>query len=41
MLEISPQSAFEEISSGRAVGVDVRESHEWDAAMAKMFPGIR
>jgi rhodanese-related sulfurtransferase len=31
MLEISPQSAFEEISSGRAVGVDVRESHEWDA----------
>lgn len=35
MLEISPQSAFEEISSGRAVGVDVRESHEWDAGHAE------
>lgn len=35
MLEISPQSAFEEISSGRAIGVDVRESHEWEAGHAK------
>jgi rhodanese-related sulfurtransferase len=35
MLEISPQSAFEEISSGRAVGVDVRESHEWEAGHAE------
>jgi rhodanese-related sulfurtransferase len=35
MLEISPQSAFEEINSGRAVGVDVRESHEWDAGHAE------
>jgi rhodanese-related sulfurtransferase len=35
MLEISPQSAFEEITSGRAVGVDVRESHEWEAGHAE------
>jgi rhodanese-related sulfurtransferase len=35
MQEISVQSAFEEISSGRAVGVDVRESHEWDAGHAE------
>lgn len=31
MQEITPSNAYEEISSGRAVGVDVRESHEWDA----------
>jgi rhodanese-related sulfurtransferase len=35
MQEISPLSAFEEISSGRAVGIDVRESHEWEAGHAE------
>jgi rhodanese-related sulfurtransferase len=35
MQEISPQSAFEEISSGRAVGIDVRESKEWEAGHAE------
>lgn len=34
MQEITPQSAFEEISSGRAIGIDVRESEEWDAGHA-------
>ena len=35
MQEITPQSAFEEISSGRAVGIDVRESQEWEAGRAE------
>ena len=35
MQEITPQSAFEEISSGRAVGIDVRESQEWEAGHAE------
>jgi rhodanese-related sulfurtransferase len=35
MHEITPQSAFEEISSGRAVGIDVRESQEWEAGHAE------
>jgi len=35
MQEISPQDAFEEISSGRALGVDVRESDEWVAGHAE------
>lgn len=35
MQEISPQSAFEEINSGRAVGIDVRESDEWEAGHAE------
>jgi len=35
MQEISVRSAFEEISSGRAIGIDVRESHEWEAGHAE------
>ncbi len=35
MQEIEPQDAFAEIASGRAVGIDVRESHEWDAGHAE------
>ena len=35
MQEITPQSAFEEISTGRAIGIDVRESNEWDAGHAE------
>ena len=35
MQEITPQSAFEEISSGRAVCIDVRESYEWEAGHAE------
>ena len=35
MQEISPQCAFEEISSGRATGIDVREPVEWEAGHAE------
>lgn len=34
MLEITPEKAFEEITSGRAIGIDVRESDEWKAGHA-------
>ena len=34
MVEVSPQEAFELISTGRAYGVDVREQFEWDAGHA-------
>ena len=34
MLEITPEEAFEEITSGRAIGIDVRESDEWNAGHA-------
>ena len=33
--EITPQKAFAEISSGRAIGIDVRESHEWEVGHAE------
>jgi rhodanese-related sulfurtransferase len=35
MQDITPQDAFAEIASGRAVGIDVRESHEWEAGHAE------
>lgn len=35
MQEITPQNAFEEISGGRAIGIDVRESDEWEAGHAE------
>ncbi len=35
MQEITPQEAFAEITSGRAIGIDVRESHEWEAGHAE------
>ena len=35
MQEITPQDAFVEIASGRSVGIDVRESHEWEAGHAE------
>lgn len=35
MQEITPQHAFEEISCGRAVGIDVRESQEWEVGHAE------
>ena len=31
MLEITPEKAYEEILSGRAIGIDVREADEWVA----------
>jgi len=34
MLEITPEKAFLEIASGRATGIDVRESDEWIAGHA-------
>jgi rhodanese-related sulfurtransferase len=33
--DITPQDAFAEISSGRAIGIDVRESLEWEAGHAE------
>jgi rhodanese-related sulfurtransferase len=35
MQDISPQDAFVEISSGRVIGIDVRESDEWEAGHAE------
>ena len=35
MQDITPQDAFAEIASGRAIGIDVRESHEWEAGHAE------
>ena len=35
MQEITPEAAFVEIQSGRAVGVDVRELNEWTAGHAE------
>ncbi len=35
MQDITPQEAFAEIASGRAVGIDVRESDEWEAGHAE------
>ena len=35
MQEITPEVAFAEIQSGRAVGIDVREFNEWTAGHAK------
>ena len=35
MQDITPQDAFAEISSGRAIGIDVRESQEWEAGHAE------
>ncbi len=35
MQEITPQDAFEEINSGHAAGIDVRESQEWVAGHAE------
>ena len=35
MKDITPQEAFAEISSGRAIGIDVRESLEWEAGHAE------
>ena len=34
MLEITPEKAFAEISSGQSIGIDVRESDEWSAGRA-------
>ena len=34
MLEITPEKAFAEISSGQSIGIDVRESDEWSASRA-------
>ena len=35
MQDVTPQDAFAEIASGRAIGIDVRESHEWEAGHAE------
>jgi rhodanese-related sulfurtransferase len=35
MQDITPQDAFAEIASGRAVGIDVRETQEWEAGHAE------
>jgi rhodanese-related sulfurtransferase len=35
MQDITPQDAFVEISSGRAIGIDVREPQEWEAGHAE------
>jgi rhodanese-related sulfurtransferase len=35
MQDITPQDAFVEISSGRAIGIDVREPLEWEAGHAE------
>jgi rhodanese-related sulfurtransferase len=34
MQEISPQNAFDQITKGQALGIDVRETIEWDAGRA-------
>lgn len=34
MQEVTPEIAFEQIKSGQAVGIDVREIDEWDAGHA-------
>lgn len=35
MQEITPNNAYEEITAGRAVGIDVREAQEWTAGHAE------
>jgi rhodanese-related sulfurtransferase len=35
MQDITPQDAFAEIASGRAIGIDVREAQEWEAGHAE------
>jgi rhodanese-related sulfurtransferase len=35
MQDITPQDAFAQISSGHAVGIDVREPQEWEAGHAE------
>jgi rhodanese-related sulfurtransferase len=34
MQEISPQNAFDQIANGQAIGIDVRETNEWNAGRA-------